>query len=90
MKKNSKTRSRRGFDGRKKLMEDFKQQRVILISGIASGLTELQRKSAGHGCLFEDNDQRCPHLAPPLDGNGSPVRGDFQVSQIKNRYKTAS
>lgn len=51
MKKNSKTRSRRGFDGRKKLMEDFKQQRVILISGIASGLTELQRKSAGQGCL---------------------------------------
>jgi hypothetical protein len=29
MKKNSKTRSRRGFDGRKKLMGDFKQQQTF-------------------------------------------------------------
>lgn len=39
-------RSRRGFDGRKKLMGDFKQQRESLISGIASGLADLQGKSA--------------------------------------------
>lgn len=32
--------------GVKKLMGDFKQQRESLISGIASGLTELQAKSA--------------------------------------------
>lgn len=51
MKKNSKTRSRRGFDGPKKLMGDFKQQRENLISNIASGLKELQGKSARYGCL---------------------------------------
>lgn len=35
----------------KKLMGDFQRQRESMIAGIASGLSELQGKAPGRGCL---------------------------------------